>query len=73
MANVIRFLMTNFTLTFLLIGLIGAAICLLRRRGPLTSAQIVEDMLAYFILFPIGAAHFYNFISHVFWGDMAAK
>jgi hypothetical protein len=37
MRDVVRFLLANFTLTLLLIGLIDSAISLLRARKPLTA------------------------------------
>src|SRR4030095_8328572 len=73
MEVLIRFLLGNFTLSFLVIGLIAAAVSLWRREGPLTPALVVEDLFSYFLLFSIGASFFYNFVFHVFFGDMAAK
>jgi hypothetical protein len=73
MENVIRFLLENFTLTFLILGLIASGISLWRRSRPLTSSLVVEDLFSYFLLFSIGVSFFYNFVVHTVFGDMTAK
>ncbi len=73
MAVLIRFLLANFTLTFLILGLIAALIALLRQPRPRGAAAIVEVVFAYFLLFSIGGNFFYNFVFHVFFGDLAAR
>jgi len=73
MENVIRFLLENFTLTFLVMGLIASGISLWRRSRPLTPSPVVEDLFSYFLLFSIGVSFLYNFVVHVFLGDMTAK
>ena len=73
MATFIAFLLSNFTLTLLVLGFIAAAISLWRRPRPLTKALVVEDLLAYFILFSIGISFFYNFLAHTVYGDMSAQ
>jgi type IV secretory pathway VirB2 component (pilin) len=73
MADVIRFVLGNFTLTFLIIGLIATGIALARTPRPLSAAVIVEELFAYFLLFSIGFAFFYNFILHTFFGETAAR
>jgi hypothetical protein len=73
MADFISFVLSNFTLTFLVLGLIAAAISLWRRPRPLRPSIVVEDLFACFLLFTVGITHFYSFVFHVFFGDMAAK
>ena len=73
MASVIRFVLVNFTLTFLVIGLIAAAIALTRARQRLTKAGVVEALFAYFLLFSIGFSFLYNFVLHTFFGAMTAR
>jgi hypothetical protein len=63
MAAVIRFALSNFTLTFLILGLIGSGIALLRAPKPLTAPVVVEALFAYFLLFSIGT----------FFGPMTAR
>ena len=72
MADLIRFVLGNFTLTFLVIGLVASVIALMRARKPLTAPVVVEALFAYFLLFSIGVSFFYNFVFHTFFGEMAA-
>jgi hypothetical protein len=73
MADAIRFVLGNFTLTFLIIGLVASVIALLRAPKPLTAAATVEALFFYFLLFSIGFSFLYNFIVHVFFGEVAAR
>ncbi len=73
MGTFIRLVLSNFTLTFLVLGLIAAGIALARAAKPLTMAVIIEALLAYFLLFSIGFSFFYNFVMHTFFGDMTAR
>jgi hypothetical protein len=72
MANIIRFVLGNFTLTFLVIGLIASGIALLRKPKPLTTPVVVEALFSYFLLFSIGFSLLYNFVLHSFLGQMTA-
>ena len=73
MANFIKFILSNFTLTFLVIGLLCSLVVLSLKQKPLHKQQIVEALFAYFLLFSIGLSFFYNFIMHVFFAEMAAS
>lgn len=73
MANLIRFVLANFTLTFLVIGLIVSCIALVRAPKPLAAPTVIEALLRYFVLFSIGVSFFYNFVMHTFFGEMAAR
>ncbi len=72
MQSFIAFLLSNFTLTFLILGLIASGISLLRKARPLNRTVIVEALFSYFLLFAMGLSFFYNFVMHVFFGEMAA-
>src|SRR5436189_83834 len=72
MEELVRFALGNFTLTFFILGAIAALIAVARRPDGFTRANLAEELLAYFILFSIGFSYFYNFIFHVFFGEMAA-
>ena len=72
-AEFIRFALSNFTLTLLVIGLIASAIAYAAKPAPRTRAQLIEALLSYFLLFPIGISFFYNFVMHVFFGEMTAR
>jgi len=73
MSDFIRLVLSNFTVTFLVIGLIASAIALARAPKPLTAPVIVEALFAYFVLFSIGCSFCYNFIMHTFFGAMTAR
>jgi hypothetical protein len=72
MADVIKFLLSNFTLTFLVIGLVFTFVSLALKQKPLQKKQVIEALLSYFILFNIGISYLYNFVMHVFFAEMSA-
>jgi Family of unknown function (DUF6790) len=72
MKDAIAFVLGNFTLTFFVLGLLAAAIALWRGRTERGRAAIVEALFSYFLLFSIGLASVYNFVMHVFFGQLAA-
>lgn len=71
MKTVIVFLASNFTLTLLVLGFIVAALSLLRDR-PLRPGAVLEAVFAWFLFFSVGLSFFYNFVMHVFFGEMVA-
>ncbi|HEY5811053.1 MAG TPA: DUF6790 family protein [Terrimicrobiaceae bacterium] len=73
MNSLISFVLSNFTLTFLVLGLIASALSLGRRPRPLSAAIVIEELFAWFLFFSIGISFFYNFVFHTFFGDMAAR
>src|SRR5262245_16836152 len=73
MESMLRFLLSNFTLTFLVLGLLVSALALWRRPRPLTAPTVAEELFAWFLFFSIGIAFFYNFVCHTFFGDMSAQ
>jgi hypothetical protein len=73
MEAAIRFVLSNFTLTFLVLGLVAAAIGHARRPHPRPPGALVEEILAWFLFFSIGVSFLYNFVMHVFFGEMAAR
>jgi Family of unknown function (DUF6790) len=72
MKDAIVFVLGNFTLTFFVLGLVVSTIALWRASPPRSAAVIVEALFSYFLLFSIGLANLYNFVLHVFFGEMAA-
>jgi Family of unknown function (DUF6790) len=66
-------MLANFTLTFLVVGLIGSVTALLRAPRPLTAPVVVEAFFFYFLLFSIGFGFLYNFVMHAFFGAMLAR
>jgi hypothetical protein len=73
MKDAIAFVLGNFTLTFFVLGLLASAIALWRGRAKQGRTAIVEALFSYFLLFSIGFANFYNFVLHVFFGEMTAR
>ncbi|MBN2614764.1 MAG: hypothetical protein JXR71_03650 [Bacteroidales bacterium] len=69
----IEFVLSNFSLSFFVIGLIFSLVSLFRKRPPWDKKTLVEALFSYFLLFSIGISFFYNFVMHVFFADMAAK
>ena len=72
MALLIEFVLGNFTLTFLVLGVIAALIAVALKPGGFTLPNVAEGLLAYFILFSVAISFFYNFVFHVFFGELAA-
>lgn len=68
----IKFILSNFTLTFLAIGLLCSMVVLSLKPKPLQKQQIIEAIFAYFLLFSIGISNLYNFIMHVFFAEITA-
>lgn len=73
MGQVIFFLLGNFTLTFLVVGLVASAISIARARRPLTTPAVVEKLFFWFIFFSFGAAYVYNGFFHTVMHEMAAQ
>jgi hypothetical protein len=72
MTTLITMALSNFTLTFLALGVIAALIAVVLKPDGFTRANLAEQLLAYFILFTIAIAYFYNFVFHVFYGEWTA-
>src|SRR5690625_1810794 len=70
--KLITFLLSNFTLTFLVLGFIVSGIVLLRAEKPLKISSLVEVLFSYFLLFSIGFSFLYNFFIKILFPEMAA-
>jgi hypothetical protein len=68
----IAFVVSNYVLDFLVIGLIVSLVAIARQRRPLSGAVVVEKLLAWYVFFNIALMFFVNFIFHVFFGQLAA-
>lgn len=71
-AGIVAFLVANFPLTFLAVGLVVSLIAIARAPTPRGMALVVDRLLAWHIFFALGATYLLNFIFHVFYGKMAA-
>ncbi|MDB5413730.1 MAG: hypothetical protein JWR10_2065 [Rubritepida sp.] len=69
---VIVFVLSNYALSFFVIGLVVSAVAIARARKPVGTALVVEKLLAWHVFFAVGVAYFYNFVMHVFFGGMSA-
>lgn len=81
MQQLITLALTNFTLTFLLLGAVALAVSMARHRGSGDSevgsahgrrAHFAEAAIALYCLFGIGLTFLYNWVMHVFFGSVAA-
>jgi len=70
--TIITAVISNYVLTFLLIGLIASGVAIACAPHPVTSAVVVDKLLGWYVLFNIGVMYFVNFVFHVFFGQMAA-
>lgn len=70
--HLIRLALSNFTLTCLLLGLLGAAAQIGLHRGTRPAGMTVEALFAWFLFFSIGVSFAYNFVMHTMFGDMTA-
>jgi hypothetical protein len=72
MAEAIAQALSNFTLLLLVLGLVVAAIALLREPRPWPTVMVAEALLSTYILFSIGVSYLLNFVLHVFFSEMTA-
>tara|TARA_R110002124_G_scaffold133834_1_gene296355 strand:+ start:228 stop:755 length:528 start_codon:yes stop_codon:yes gene_type:complete len=72
MQTLITFVLSNFTLTLFVVGLVASAIAI-ARAPHVTRDLVIEKLFAYFLLCSIFISLFYNFVMHVFFGEMAAR
>src|SRR5260221_7203947 len=61
----ITFILSNFTLTFLILGLIFSGIAIARAPKPLALNVIVEKLLSWYVFFSVGVCYLYNAIVHI--------
>jgi hypothetical protein len=69
----ITFVMSNYSLSFLVLGLIVSLAAIGRSASPVDRTLVVEKLLAWYVFFSIGIDNFYNFVMHVFFGEMSAR
>ena len=69
----IKFIITNFTLTFFVIGIICAFISINKHKGVKGKALVAEEYIKYYCLFAIGITFIYNAIVHIYFHAMAAR
>ena len=72
MTELLPFVLGNFTLTFLVLGVLASVFSMLFHR-PGCQQEVAERFLAGYLFFAIGLSFLYNFVMHVFFADMAAR
>lgn len=72
-AEFIRFALSNFTLTFLAIGLLFSLVAIMRAPKPVSAAVVVEKLISWHVFWVIGVCFFYNFVMHSIFGKVAAE
>jgi hypothetical protein len=76
MADIIKaaisFAVSNYSFTFLVIGLLFSIVAIARAGGPLTQSLVIEKLLAWHVFWVVGVGNFYNFVMHAFFGPMSA-
>lgn len=73
MQEMIVFALSNFTLTLFVLSIIAAGIALAFKSKPVNKPVVIDVLFSYFLLFNIGISYLYNFVMHVFFGDIAAQ
>lgn len=73
MRDAIVFVLSNYPLTFLVLGFVVAGIAIARHPKPVPRAFVAERLLRWHVWIAIGLDNFYNFVMHAFFGAMAAK
>lgn len=68
-------LLSNFTVTLFVLGLITAGIGMLRarRHGRLTASVVWGRLLDHFLLLSVAVSYLYNFVMHSVFGDFTAE
>jgi hypothetical protein len=72
MYNFIHLLLSNFTITFLVVGAICSVVAIYRHRNQLTKALVAELIFKYYCFWAQGICWTYNGIIHVVFHKMAA-
>jgi hypothetical protein len=68
----ITLVISNYSLTCLVIGLLFALVAIARARKPIGWPLVVEKLLAWHVFWAIGAGYLFNFVMHGFFGRMSA-
>lgn len=71
-AEAIKFILANYSLSFLVLGLMFAAVSLYKQRKTATKAVAFEALLSFYCVFAVGLNYIYNFVMHVFFAKMSA-
>jgi len=73
MRTLAHFAWQNIMLTLLVAGALASAVALLNTRRPWTRSVIIESVLSYLVLVPIGLGYLGNFLVHVVYRSTALE
>ena len=75
LTDITTLLLSNFTVTLFVLGLITAGFGMLRarRHGRLTASVVWGRLLDHFLLFSVAISYLYNFVMHSVFGDFTAE
>lgn len=73
MHGLLAYLLHNFTLTFLVLGLLVSCFWIFSASGTINRQGVVEALIRWFIFFSIGVSYLYNGIVHTVFAEYAAK
>jgi len=72
-AAIIKFVLSNFSLSLFVIGLLCALLAIFKHRKTANKSIIFEALLSFYCLFSVGVYYVYNFVMHVFFSKMVAS
>ena len=69
----IVFAIANYSLTFLVIGLVFSVVAIARGPQRESAEFVIDRLLAWHVFWAIGVGYLYNFIMHAFFGRLSAS
>lgn len=73
MREAITLVLSNYPLTFLVLGFVVAGIAIARHPAPVPRTLVAERLLRRHLWIAIGLGNLYNFVMHAFFGPMSAR
>ena len=73
MRELIVFLISNYSLTFLLLGFVAAGTAIARHAKPVPRAFVAERLLRWHVWIAVGLDNLYNFVMHSVFGELSAR
>lgn len=73
MDTAIRLLLSNPTVTWLVLGFAAALVAITRRPAPRARSFVVEKLFAWFLFFSIGVSFLYNTVMHTVFATFTAS
>jgi hypothetical protein len=69
----VRAVLSNFTVTCLVLALVAAALTIACAPAPRGRDVVREALLRWYVVFCVGVGMLYNFVMHVFFGESTAR